>query len=96
MVNKSVAAAKRKRTIDDNKQKKIAERNAAIKLKFQNGEERFQLERARRLAELFPPTEVIQETSQPTGSDIRIDELPDLPEDTENDGNFQEPMNGEF
>lgn len=60
MVNKCVGAAKRKKTIEDNKQRKIDEKNAALRLKFQKDEEKFQIERARRLAELFGPPNVLQ------------------------------------
>ncbi len=73
MINKSVGAVKREKTANDNKQRKIVERNAAIRMKFENGEQKFQLERARRLAELFPPTNVIQQIDE---------DLPDLPEET--------------
>lgn len=98
MVNKHVAAVKRSKTVDDNKQKKIDEKNEAIRLKFKKGEEKFQLERAKRLAELFAPTNVIQQTNQhdadtiirvdpnaPVDTNVRVGNVPNPPEDSMDD-----------
>lgn len=80
MINKSVGAAKRMITVTNNKQKKIDEKNAAIRLRFQKEEEKFQLERARRLAELFAPTSqstnVTQQASQnAVGATVTVDPI---------------------
>ncbi len=55
LINKAIGTEKRKKTIQESKQQKIDVKNNAIRLVWKKAENVFQLERARRLAELLGP-----------------------------------------
>lgn len=55
VLNKQIGTQKRLKTIKEAKQEKIEKMNAAIRLKLEEAEERFQSERAKRLVELYGP-----------------------------------------
>ncbi|KAG4079356.1 hypothetical protein HA402_008048 [Bradysia odoriphaga] len=50
LINKEVGLLKRKKTVEETKQKKIKEKNGKMTRKFQEEESAFQIERARRIA----------------------------------------------
>lgn len=103
-VNKEIGAIKRGITIAQNKSKKIEEHNNKIDMKMHLAEEKFQLERAKRIHELYGGVNPVslqtshnweERHNQPTTSRSPVARIPPLaPEPRQNSQN--EPMDHEL